>query len=63
MITKFTNADVIVEPRANGVEPAIFIIENGIVHMILITPDGNITISNEGPVGTRYTADGVWCGE
>ena len=57
----FENAKVIVETRKNGVQPAIFIIEDGNVHMVTITPDGNFEITNEGAVGERYNENGNWC--
>ena len=60
---EFNNAKVIIEKRQNGLQPAIFIIENGIVHMVTITPDHNFDITNEGYVGERYDENGNWCGD
>ena len=57
----FENAKVIIQPRKNGVQPAIFIIENCKVHLVAITPDRNFDITDEGIVGERYDKDGNWC--
>ena len=59
---EFNNAKVIIEKRRNGLQPAIFIIENDTIHMVTITPDCNFDITNEGPIGERYDENGNWCG-
>jgi len=59
---KFINAKVIIEPRKGGKQPAIFIIEDGKVHMVTVTPDHNLYITDEGKVGERYDENGKWCG-
>lgn len=60
---KFIKAKVIIENRNNGVQPAMFIIEDGRVHMVTITPDHQFYITDEGPVGERYDEHGKWCGK
>lgn len=58
------NCKVIIEPRANGIEPAIIVIDGeDKVRMITITPDRNFDITDEGIVGERYDHDGKWCGK
>lgn len=59
---EFNNAKVIIQKRKNGLEPAIFIVENDNVNMITITPDHNFIITNEGPIGARYDENGNWVG-
>ena len=61
---KFFYSTIIMESRTNGLEPAIFIIDqDNTVHLVTIGPDHNFCITNEGPVGSRYDADGRWCGD
>ena len=60
----FNNARVIIKKRRNGLQPAIFIIDDdGIVHLVTITPDHNFVTTNEGLIGERYDENGNWCGE
>lgn len=63
MKKNFTKADVIIENGKNGVQPAIFIIENGRVSMVTITPDHRFYVTDEGPIGERYNEQGRWCGK
>ena len=58
----FEKAKVIVENRESGIQPAIFIIEDGRVYMITITPDHQFYMTDEGAVGENYDEDGKWCG-
>lgn len=60
---EFNNAKVIVQKRKNGVQPAIFIIENGYVFMITTTPDHNFDITDCSAVGENYDENGNWCGD
>lgn len=64
-MVKFENATVIVEKRTGGVQPAIFIVENGDVKLITITPDHNFDITDEGKLGDRWDISGdgkvKWC--
>lgn len=60
---RFTKADVVVEKRKNGVEPAIFVFEKGRVYMITIRPDYDFTITDEGMIGERYNELGQWVGK
>jgi hypothetical protein len=60
---EFDNAKIIVQKRKNGLQPAIFIIdEENTVHMVTITPDRNFDITNEGHIGERYDENGNWVG-
>ena len=63
MKKNFLKADVIIENRKHGVQPTMFIIENGRVYMVTITPDHQFYITEEGYVGERYDEQGRWCGE
>lgn len=63
MKKNFSKANVIIENRKNGIQPAMFIIEDNRVHMVTITPDHQFSITDEGSVGERYDQQGRWCGE
>ena len=62
MEIRFSGGKIIVRRRKNGVQPAIFIIKDGYVYMICITPSMDFDISNEGVVGERYDENGKWVG-
>lgn len=62
MKKKFANANVVIENRKGGVQPATFIFENGRVYMVTITPDHQFTVTDEGPIGFRYDENCKWCG-
>lgn len=61
MKLNFENANVIIQPRKGGLEPAIFITEGDKIHMVTIGPDSNFCISDEGNVGERYDNNGNYC--
>ena len=64
MTNNFSRANVIIKNKEDGVQPAIFIIDNkGVVHMITITPDHKFTMSDEGIVGEKYNEFGEYCGD
>lgn len=58
----FEEAKIIVENRKNGIQPAIFVIENNRVYMITITPDHQFCMTDEGAIGENYDENGKWCG-
>lgn len=60
MKKKFTNANVLID-QTKGVEPTIFIIEDGRVYIIGITPDYKFDLSDEGMVGEKWDEHGNWC--
>ena len=59
----FSKANIIIENRKNGVQPAMFIIEDERIYMVTITPDYQFSITDEGLVGEKYDKSGRWCGE
>lgn len=60
MKKNFCNASVVIENRKAGVQPALFITENGKVYMVTITPDQQFQVTDEGAVGERYDENGKW---
>lgn len=63
MKMNFTKADIRIENRKNGVQPAMFIFEDGKVYMVTITPDHQFIVSDEGLIGEKYDETGKYCGE
>lgn len=63
MKDNFNNAKVVIEKRKNGKQPAIFITEKDKIYMVIVTPDGDFDITDEGAVGDRYDENGNWCDE
>lgn len=61
MKKNFIDATVLVQNRENGIQPAMFIFENGRVYMVTITPDHKFEITDEGLIGDRYNEKGEWC--
>lgn len=57
----FNEANIIIENRKNGIQPAIFIFENDRVYMATITPDHQFCLTDEGVIGERYDENGAWC--
>ena len=45
------------------IEPAMFIIENGKVYMVVATPGRDLYVTSEGFIGERYNEFGQWCGK
>lgn len=62
-LCNFSRANVIIENRKNGVQPAIFIIENNRVYLVTVTPSYTFWVTDEGAVGERYDENGKWCGD
>ena len=63
MKKNFTEANVIIENRKGGIQPAMFIIENGKIYMVTITPDHQFSVTDEGMIGEKYNELGQWCGK
>ena len=61
MKKEFIDSTVLIKQK-RGIEPVIFVIENGNVYIIGITPDCRFDLTYEGIVGERYDKNGNWCG-